>query len=100
MAFGILYDYLMGQSINAYDYFGAHFIEEKKKVGRRNVVTKGVVFRLYAPMATDVSVIGEWNNWDPTVHKMNKVDEAGKLREEAGINLDTSKSKINIFISY
>ena len=24
----------------------------------------------------------------------NKVDEAGKLREEAGINLDTSKSKI------
>ena len=77
MAYGLLYDYLMGQSINAYDYFGAHFIEEKKKVGRRNVITKGVVFRLYAPMATDVSVIGEWNNWDPTVHKMNKVDEAG-----------------------
>ena len=25
MAYGILFDYLMGQSINAYEYFGAHF---------------------------------------------------------------------------
>ena len=77
MAYGILYDYLMGQSINAYEYFGAHFIEEKTKVGRKNVITKGVVFRLYAPMASDVSVIGEWNNWDPSINKMNKIDDAG-----------------------
>ena len=25
MAFGILYDFLMGQSIEAYRFFGAHF---------------------------------------------------------------------------
>ena len=25
MAYGILYDYLMGQSIDAFKYFGAHF---------------------------------------------------------------------------
>ena len=69
MAFGLLYDYLMGQSIDAYKYFGAHF---EKRDG-----VSGVVFRLYAPMASDVSVIGEFNNWDVTTHKMNKVDDAG-----------------------
>ena len=34
MAYGILYDFLMGQSIEAYSYFGAHFtyIEVEKEV--------------------------------------------------------------------
>ena len=58
MAYGILYDFLMGQTIEAYRYFGAHFVE---KDGR-----SGVMFRLYAPLADDVSVIGDWNGWDVT----------------------------------
>ena len=69
MAFGLLYDYLVGQCIEAYQYFGAHFIEEQGH--------GAVTFRLYAPMADDVSVIGEWNNWDVTKDKMTKVDSAG-----------------------
>ena len=69
MAYGITYDYLMGQCSNAYEYFGAHFTEVDGK--------KGVVFRLYAPMASDVSVIGDFNNWDMFAHKMNKVDDSG-----------------------
>ncbi len=69
MAFGLLYDYLVGQSIDAYTYFGAHF-------DKRDGVS-GVVFRLYAPMAKDVSVIGEWNSWDVTIHKLNKIDDSG-----------------------
>ena len=73
MAFGLLYDYLVGQCSNAYEYFGAHF--ETKKIGRKNV--SGVTFRLYAPLASDVSVIGEWNNWDVGANKMNKIDDAG-----------------------
>lgn len=35
------------------------------------------MFRLYAPHASDVSVIGEFNNWDVATHKMQKVDEGG-----------------------
>ena len=62
-------NYLMGQSIDAYKYFGAHFVKQ----GEQN----GVVFRLYAPMADDVSVIGDFNNWDIYAHKMNKVDASG-----------------------
>lgn len=64
-----LNEFLYGQSITAYEYFGAHFITHNKK--------KGVMFRLYAPMAEDVSVIGEFNNWDVTTHKMNKIDVNG-----------------------
>ena len=69
MAFGLLYDYLMGQSIDAYTYFGAHF---EKRDG-----VEGVVFRLYAPMASDVSVIGDFNAWSVYAHKMNKIDDCG-----------------------
>lgn len=69
MAYGILLDFLYGQTIDSYKYFGAHF-EKKGRV-------KGVTFRLYAPCADDVSVIGEFNNWDVGAHKMNKVDDSG-----------------------
>ena len=63
----------MGQCIDAYQYFGAHFTEQK--IGKKKV--PGVVFRLYAPMADDVSVIGEWNFWDVGAHKMQKIDDSG-----------------------
>lgn len=69
MAFGLLYDYLMGQCIEAYEYFGAHFENRGGK--------SGVVFRLYAPMAEDVSVVGSFNYWDVGANKMQKIDDAG-----------------------
>ena len=28
MAFGLTYDFLMGQSIDAHNYFGAHFVNQ------------------------------------------------------------------------
>ena len=73
MAFGLLYDFLMGQTLDAHQYFGAHF--EERKEGKKTI--SGVVFRLYAPCASDVSVIGEWNFWDVGAHKMNKIDDSG-----------------------
>ena len=69
MAYGLLYDYLNGQCIEGHNYFGAHFSE----INGQPVVT----FRLYAPLADDVSVIGEWNNWDVTKDKMKKIDDSG-----------------------
>ena len=35
------------------------------------------MFRLYAPLASDVSVIGDWNGWLPGVNLMNKIDDRG-----------------------
>lgn len=92
MAYGLLYDYLNGQCIEAFNYFGAHFVKreieteilvplkknpEKTKKSKVMTTVEGVVFRLYAPMAEDVSVIGDFNNWDCKIHKMEKIDEAG-----------------------
>ena len=69
MAYGLLYDFLMGQSIEAYKYFGAHHVKNGDK--------EGFVFRVYAPLAKEVSLIGEFNSWNPGTHRMNKVDVAG-----------------------
>lgn len=59
----------MGQTLDAYDYFGAHFVTINN--------VSGVIFRLYAPKASDVSIIGEWNNWDISRDKMQKIDDSG-----------------------
>ncbi|MDY2728140.1 MAG: 1,4-alpha-glucan branching protein GlgB [Candidatus Onthovivens sp.] len=92
MAYGLLYDYLTGQCIEAYSYFGAHFVKREIEVEvlvplkkdptktKKSKVKKqisGVVFRLYAPLASDVSVIGDFNNRDPTANKMAKIDDSG-----------------------
>ena len=69
MAYGLFYDYLVGQCIEAYTYFGAHY-EKRGEV-------EGFVFRLYAPCASDVSVIGEWNGWDVRKDKLAKIDDSG-----------------------
>jgi len=92
MAYGIVFDYLMGQSIDAFRYFGAHFgyVEvvkgtlspgktKKSKPKKTKIKEKlfGVWFRLYAPMADDVSVIGEFNGWDVRANKMSRIDPSG-----------------------
>lgn len=88
----ILNEYLNGQAIDAYNYFGVHFIRKeiretvkvplkkdptKFKYASKKRIAEGVVFRLYAPLASDVSVIGDFNNWDPTKNKLEKIDSSG-----------------------
>ena len=46
-----LQDFYEGKTFDAYSYFGAH------------IEGDGVVFRTYAPQAKQVSIIGEFNNW-------------------------------------
>lgn len=46
-----LQKFYMGESFDAYEYFGAHLQDG------------GVVFRTYAPNAHKISVIGEFNRW-------------------------------------
>ena len=82
MAFGILNDFLFGQTLEAHKYFGAHFITQEKitktpKGRNKKVSEKGVLFRLYAPLADDVSIIAEWNSWTAGASAMHKVDISG-----------------------
>ncbi len=57
-----------GKHFHLYKKFGSHLIEFSG--------AKGVYFALWAPNAAEVSVIGDFNEWDKTIHPM-KVREDG-----------------------
>ncbi|WP_019155601.1 1,4-alpha-glucan branching protein GlgB [Robertmurraya massiliosenegalensis] len=58
-----------GQNFRAYDYLGSHFTENKEK--------SGFVFRVWAPNAKSVSVVGDFNQWNHQSHPMEKETEEG-----------------------
>ncbi len=47
-----LHDFFIGKAFDVYEYFGAHITED------------GVQFRVFAPKAEKVELIGEFNGWD------------------------------------
>ena len=55
-----------GDAVRAYDFFGAHTVNWD---GR-----EGVVFRVWAPNALSVSVVGDFNGWDNSAHFMHRID--------------------------
>lgn len=65
-----LYLFNEGKLEKGYEIFGAHLVKE-------NNIVIGTMFRVYAPNARIVSVIGDFNNWDSRVHTMNKVSDMG-----------------------
>ena len=64
-----LYLFHQGTNYNAYDYMGAHFAT----VGG----VKGVIFRVWAPTAQGVAVVGDFNGWDSLKNPMKKVSDGG-----------------------
>ena len=56
-----------GDSVRAYNYFGAHFEERGGK--------SGVLFRVWAPNAESVSVVGDFSGWNSDDGVMNRCDE-------------------------
>ena len=54
-----------GENFKAYETLGAHFI----KKGKNSVC----VFRVWAPRAVYVSVIGDFNNWDENANPMTRL---------------------------
>lgn len=57
-----------GENFNAYRFMGAHPVTIDKK--------RGYIFRVWAPHAVKVSIVGDFNGWDASSHVMEKmVDE-------------------------
>lgn len=54
-----------GTEPRAHTYFGAHLT--RKRTGE-----EGVTFRVWAPNATGVSVVGDFNGWDPKAARMRR----------------------------
>lgn len=58
-----------GTNYRSYQFLGAHFTESD---GQR-----GVVFRVWAPAALEVSVVGDFNKWDTCKNPMTRINAAG-----------------------
>ncbi len=75
MAFSIndnrppLEQFLQGEAARAYHFLGSHF---ENWDGRQ-----GVVFRVWAPNAKSVSVVGDFNDWNPDAHYMYRISDSG-----------------------
>jgi 1,4-alpha-glucan branching enzyme len=59
-----------GNHLELYDVLGSH----PREIGG----VRGTQFAVWAPNASRVSVVGDWNHWDGRVHPM-------RLRREAGV---------------
>lgn len=62
-----LYLFHEGSNSHSYEYFGAH-------LGKRKTV-----FRLWAPHALSVSVVGDFNAWDRASSPMSRIENSGGI---------------------
>ncbi len=58
-----------GENMRAYEYLGAHKAVRKDK--------QGVLFRVWAPHAMSVSVVGDFNDWNKNSNHMKKRNDDG-----------------------
>ncbi len=58
-----VYLYRQGKNFEAYRFFGAHKTKD------------GYLFRVWAPHAKRVSVVGSFNNWDPSASPMQPIQD-------------------------
>ncbi len=66
-----LYLFNEGSLKEAYKLFGSHIVRDKSG----NI--EGTFFRVYAPHAKIISVVGDFNSWDSRTHVMEKEDDFG-----------------------
>ncbi len=58
-----------GDAVRAYEILGAHFVNWDER--------NGVVFRVWAPNALSVSVVGDFNSWKQDANYMYKISQPG-----------------------
>ncbi len=64
-----IYLFHQGTLFKSYEIMGSHLCKQKGN--------KGVRFTVWAPNAEQVSVVGDFNEWNETSHKMNKLNSEG-----------------------
>ncbi|MGD9559559.1 MAG: 1,4-alpha-glucan branching protein GlgB [Oscillospiraceae bacterium] len=64
-----IYSFKKGTNYDCWKFLGSHLCE----VGGQ----QGVLFRVWAPRALAVSVVGDFNSWMPAAHPMKNVSKTG-----------------------
>ncbi|MFI3168358.1 MAG: 1,4-alpha-glucan branching protein GlgB [Faecalibacterium sp.] len=64
-----MYLYKQGNNYESYRFFGAHLTAHGGH--------EGAIFRVWAPNAVKVSVVGDFNNWVPNSHPMEQIEGQG-----------------------
>ena len=73
-------DFYIGKSFDAYEFFGSHKIGDK------------ILFRVYAPNAAKVSLVGEVNDWQ---------EEAMEQQHQSGIySITSEKARVGMMYKY
>lgn len=73
-------DFYIGKSFDAYEFFGAH------KIGNK------ILFRVYAPNAAKVSLVGEFNDWQ---------EEAMEQQYQSGIySIISENARVGMMYKY
>ncbi len=62
-----IYLFHQGTNYDAADFFGAHYVNSTKNMGYE--------FRVWAPNAKSISVVGDFNNWDINANPMKKISD-------------------------
>lgn len=65
-----LYLFHHGDYLQSYEFFGAHIQDHL------------VTFRLWAPHAQAVSIVGDFNGWDQSAHPMKQLPHSGGVWEQ------------------
>ncbi len=63
-----LYLFHQGNNMKAYEYMGAHEVKGEKDL---------FSFRVWAPHAVSISVIGDFNGWNEQASPLTKINDAG-----------------------
>jgi len=82
-----MYYFTQGKEEASYEHFGAHLYRNQ------NGEIEGCEFLLYAPNAKKVSVIGEFNNYNPEADIMQQIDSNGVFYLNVGRNIEWSRYK-------
>ena len=72
-----LYLFYQGKNYEAYKFFGVH----SRRKGRGRIFT----FRVWAPNAVSISVVGDFNNWDRNVNRMEIIADGVWETEISGL---------------
>ena len=78
-----VYLFKQGRNCRAYEFFGSHITGDR------------TVFRVWAPKAVSVSVVGDFNGWNEESHPMNKIaDGIWELTAEGVKQYDSYKYSV------